>query len=171
MCKNPVSTATALMEGIETSLVAFLAAFNLTNTPAGIAVIAAFNAALVALQNWKSGTVAQNVLELLADLQKAMALLPIPVTAQVLVNIILGGIITVIGIVTGNSPAPVGEAVHEETQAMYAAEVASMTAEKVQRLVPGFQRSIFHSPESQYKKAWDKAVVDGRFDPSLLLDQ
>jgi hypothetical protein len=25
-------------------------------------------------------------------------------------------------------------------------------------LVPGFQRSIFHSPESQYKKAWNNSV-------------
>ena len=41
---------------------------------------------------------------------------------------------------------------------MYAAEVASQTATKVQALVPTFQRSIFHSPESQSKKTWNNLV-------------
>ena len=51
-----------------------------------------------------------------------------------------------------------GVVAHEETQAMYAAEVASQTATKVQALVPTFQRSIFHSPESQSKKTWNNLV-------------
>jgi hypothetical protein len=160
MCVAAVKTAIAMMEGIEPTLVSILAATKLTNTTAGIAVITAYNAALAALQNWQSGTVAQEVIELLGDFQGAVKLLPIPDVDQLFVNIILGGIITVIGIVTGNSPAPAppaGVPVHEETQAMYAAQVIAETTAKVQVLVPSFKRSIFHSPESQYKKTWNDA--------------
>src|ERR1035441_9939220 len=78
MCVAAVKTATAMMEGIEPTLVSILAATKLTNTPAGIAVITAYNAALAALQNWKSGTVAQNIIQLLTDFQGAVQLLPIP---------------------------------------------------------------------------------------------
>ena len=56
---------------------------------------------------------------------------------------------------------------HAEIQAMHAASVAVDTTAKVQTLVPGFKRSIFHSPESQYNKAWNDAVDQGGFPDTL----
>jgi hypothetical protein len=156
-----MKTAAGVMAAIEPTLKSLLTATGLINTPQGVAAIAAYNAALTALQNWQSGTVAQNVLELLGAFQAVFNTIPMPANVSMFANIILAGIETVIGIVTGNSPAPAapaGVTAHEETQAMYAAHVAVETATKVQVLVPSFKRSIFHSPESQYKKAWNAAV-------------
>jgi hypothetical protein len=161
MCVNPTKTAATLMAAILPTLKSLLTVLGLINTPQGIAAIDAYNAALTALQNWQGGTAAQNVLELLAAFQAVFNAIPLPAIDVVFGNIILAGIETVIGIVTGNSPAPAalaGTAAHEETQAMYAADVAVETAAKVQALVPEFKRSIWHSPEHQYATAWNKAV-------------
>jgi hypothetical protein len=89
----------------------------------------------------------------------------------VLGNIILAGIETVIGVVTANSPAPVAPAdataSWEERQAMHQAAVSADTTAKVQSLVPGFKRSIWHTPAHQYNEAWNKAVVAGGFPATL----
>jgi hypothetical protein len=162
MCVNATKTAGALLAGIKPTIVAILAATGLTNTAGGLALIAAFTAAQTALQNWVSGTAAQDVIEALTAIQTVFSALPLPATVLLFSKIILGGIIAVIGIVTANSPAPappVGFDAHEDTQVMHQAEVAASTAAQVEALVPGFKRSIFHSPESQYKKAWNDAVA------------
>jgi hypothetical protein len=158
------------MLAIEPTIKSLLTLTGIINTPQGIAAMAAYNAALTALQGWQSGTAAQTVLELMAAFQSVFNTLPIPATYQVLVNIILAGIETVIGVLTANSPAPaapVGVKAHADTQAMHASFVAMDTTSKVEALVPGFKRSIWHSPESQYNKAWDNAVTTGGFDSSL----
>jgi hypothetical protein len=132
----------------------------------------AYNAALVALQNWQSGTAAQTVLELIAAFQSVFNVLPIPAELATLVNIILAGVETVIGVLTANSPAPVGvagDATEEETQAMYQAHVVADTTAKVTALVPTFKRSIWHSPASQYTKAWNDAVIGGKFSTALAV--
>ena len=172
MCKNAMKTAASVMAAIEPTIKNLLSLIGQTDTVAGLAAIAAYNAALTALQNWQSGTPAQTVLELISALQAAFnavtTAVPISPAIQALVNVILAGIETVIGIVTANSPAPLStEETHEETQAMHQAAVAADTTAKVQTLVPGFKRSIFHSPESQYDNAWNKAVDAGGFDSSL----
>jgi len=158
MCQNATKTAATLMAAIEPTLKALLTFTGLINTPQGIAAMNAYNAALVALQNWQSGTAAQTVLELIAAFQSVFNVLPIPAELATLVNIILAGVETVIGVLTANSPAPVGVGGHAETQAMHQAFVAADASAKVAVLVPGFQRSIFHSPESQYNKEWNNAV-------------
>ena len=175
MCKNAMKTAASVMAAIEPTIKNLLSLIGQTDTVAGLAAIAAYNAALTALQNWQSGTPAQTVLELISALQAAFnavtTAVPISPAIQALVNVILAGIETVIGIVTANSPAPTSTAdtlvAHEETQAMHQAAVAADTTAKVQALVPSFKRSIFHSPESQYDNAWNNAVDAGGFDPSL----
>jgi len=72
--------------------------------------------------------------------------------------------------VTANSPAPAAPAdivAHDEVQAAHVAETVATTTAKVQTLVPGFKRSIWHSPESQYKSAWNKAVEAGSYPATL----
>src|ERR1017187_5471388 len=165
MCKNATKTAGALMAAIEPTIKSLLAATGQLNTPNGIAAMNAYDAALLAIQNWTPGTTAQNVLELMNAFSTVFATLPLPPNVALYVNIITAGITAVIAILTANSPAPVTVGAHEETQAMHQAAVAADAAAKVQVLVPGFKRSIFHSPESQYNTAWNNACdtnpVDG----------
>jgi hypothetical protein len=158
MCKNATKTAASLMAALEPTIKSLLTATGQLNTPNDIAAMNAYDAALAALENWQSGTPAQTVLELIAAFQSVFATLPIPANVEMFANIILGGITAVIGIVTANSPAPTGAEVHAETQAMHQADVAAATSAKVAALVPGFKRSIWHSPESQYNKVWNAAV-------------
>lgn len=161
MCKNATATAANLMAAIEPTIKSLLTATGLINTPNGIAALAAYNAALTALQNWQSGTTAATVLQLMAAFESVLNTLPLPPEVAMFTDIIIGGITAVVGIITANSPAPagpVGLPVHAETQAMHQADVAASTAARVAVLVPGFKRSIFHSPESQYKAVWNKQV-------------
>lgn len=174
MCKNATKTAASLMAAIEPTIKSLLAITGQTDTTNGIAAMTAYDAALVALQNWKSGTTAQNVLQLIGDFQTVFNTLPIPAQYVALANIILAGVEAVIGVIDANQPAPaaavglvLGEDAAEDTQAAHQATVAVDTTAKVQALVPGFKRSIFHSPESQYKGQWNKAVDDGGLDSIL----
>ncbi|MHB1957028.1 MAG: hypothetical protein ACYCOU_25205 [Sulfobacillus sp.] len=173
MCKSATTTAVSLMQAIEPSVVSILTLENLTNTPQGLAAMAAYKAALVALQGWKSGTTAQNVLQLIGDFQTVFNTLPLPPADAALANIILAGVEAVIGVITANSPAPVTSvpvaavATEEESTAMYQMQVAKDTEAKVMALVPDFKRSIWHSPASQYTKTWNEAVAAGGFPPSL----
>jgi hypothetical protein len=86
----------------------------------------------------------------------------IPANVKMLVNIILAGVVTVIGVIEANSPAPPapkGLQAHAETQAMHQATVIHDTTVMVTTLVPTFKQSKWHSPESQYRKAWNDAVA------------
>jgi hypothetical protein len=165
MCTAAATTAANLMTAIRPTIVSLLNLTNLSTTPGGIAGLKAFDAIVVALQGWKSGTTAQNILQLIGDFQVIFNALPIPAGIQVLANIILAGIETVIGVLTANSPAPPAPAgstvAAADLQAFHQAHVAAETAAKVEALVPGFKRSIFHSVESQYTTAWNKACDAG----------
>ena len=174
MCKNAAPTAASLMMAIRPTLVSLLTLTGQAETPNGQAAIAAFDAAQLALENWKQGTNAENVLQLLGDFQTAfnavVAPLNLPPQTVALVNIILAGVETVLGVIIANSPAPpapVGLKAVKEPQALHQATVASDTVVKVHALVPGIKLSRFHSPASQYNHAWNKAVDAGGFDPSL----
>jgi hypothetical protein len=157
MCKNATKTAAALMAAIEPTIKSLLAATGQLNTPNGIAAMNAYDAALLAVQNWTPGTTAQNVLQLMNAFTAVFDTLPLPPNVALYVNIITAGITAVIAILTANSPAPASLLTHEDTQAMHQAAVAADAAAKVAVLVPGFKRSIFHSPESQYNTAWNNA--------------
>lgn len=174
MCQNAAPTAASLMQAIEPTIVSLLTLENLTNTTNGIAAITAYKEALIALQNWKQGTTAQNVLQLIGDFQTVFNTLPIPPTAQTLANIILAGVEAVIGVVTANSPVPTpapasANASAEETTASYQAQVAAETEAKVAALVPDFKRSIWHSAAHQYKGVWNNAVASGGFPPAMKI--
>lgn len=161
MCQAAAKTVSAVMVGIRPTLVSILTATGLVNTTNGVAALAAFDALQTSLQNWVSGTAAQEIIQALTDFNVLFQALPIPAEFQLFENIIVAGIVTVIGIVTANSPVPAppaGVVAHEESVAMYQASVAADTAAKVQSLVPSFKRSFWHSPEAQYKKAWNDAV-------------
>jgi hypothetical protein len=175
MCKNATATAASLLQAIEPTIQSILTLTGQSSTTAGLAAIAAYNAALTALENWKSGTAAQTVLELVGAIQTALNAVFTSVTVspaiQTLLNVIFAGIEAVIGVITANSPAPAAPAgstaAADDLQALHQADVAVNTQAKVQSLVPGFKRSIWHSPESQYKTAWNNAVDAGGF-PSTL---
>lgn len=166
MCKNATSTAASLLGAIEPTLKSLLAITGQATTPDGIAAINAFDAAKTALAAWVPGTTSQTVVQALEAFSSVFNVLPIPEDAKILENIILAGVIAVLGVVKANSPAPMvappvpdGESAStEETQALHSLSIAQDTTEKVSKLVPEFKRSHFHSPKSQYESMWNKGV-------------
>ena len=164
MCKNATSTAASLLGAIEPTLKSLLAITGQATTPDGIAAINAFDAAKTALAAWVPGTTSETVVQALEAFSSVFNVLPIPADAKILENIILAGVIAVLGVVKANSPAPPAtEAVAtpasgEETQALHSLAIAQDTTEKVSKLVPEFKRSHFHSPKSQYESMWNKGV-------------
>lgn len=173
MCKNATTTAASLMKAIQPSIVSLLTLEGLTNTPDGIAAMNAYDAALTAVENWQSGTTAQNVLQAIGDFQTVFNTLPLPAADAALANIILAGVEAVIGVIAANAPAPAtptgATAAEEETVAMYQMSVAKSTEAKVLALVPDFKRSIWHSAAHQYQSVWNKAVDAGGFPPAMKL--
>jgi hypothetical protein len=176
MCQNAQKTLINLMGEIEPSIIALGTEFGLSGNPLYQEVLNEYNVALTAIENWQSGTVAQEVIEVVNDLAAGVAKLPIPATAQTLVQIILAGIATVIGILSANSPAPIpaptaavgADATPEEIQAQHQAAAIHDTTVKVQELVPGFKRSIWHSAATQYKATWNAEAVKLNL-PSVVL--
>ena len=176
MCKNAQSTAANLMAAIEPTLKGVLSFTGKLDTPEGKMAIVAYEAALKAVKAWKNGTPAENAIALIGDFQEAFnALFPsgdttIPENVKLLVNVILAGIETVIGVLLANSPepkAPEGVVAHGEMKAMHQAAVIHETTAKVTKLVPTFKRSIWHSPAGQYASAWNNAVEQGGSPDSL----
>ena len=173
MCTNATKTAASLMAAIEPTIKSLLTETNLLNTPNGIAAINAYDAALAALEAWKSGTNAQNVLAIIADFQTVFNALPLPANAQVLTNIVLAGVEAVIGVISANSPAPVSPTpvaaadAEEDTQASHQAQVIAETTAKINALVPNFKRSIWHSAASQYTNTWNSAIDTGGFPETM----
>jgi hypothetical protein len=160
-----MKTAANLMAAIEPGLIDLLTVTGIASTPEGQAAINAYNAALAAVQAWVPGTTAQSVIQVIDAFTAVFNTLPFPSELKVLVDIISAGIVTVIGVLTGNSPAPAAPAgttvtasAEEIAHAHQSAVVADTTA-KVQKLVPGFRRSIFTSPANQWKSAWNNAVA------------
>jgi hypothetical protein len=155
------------MTAIEPTLVNLLTTLGIASTPDGEAAIKAFNAAQAALMQWEPGTTSTTVIDVLNAFTSVFNTLPIPVEAKALEDIISAGIVTVIGVVVANSPAPTApaavEAAHpvatpEESQALHVVHTVADATAKVTELVPGFKRSIWSSPAHQYKGAWNHAV-------------
>ena len=167
MCPNAQKTAADLMAAIEPTLKLLIQFSGIDGTT----IFAEYDAALAAVKAWTPGTSSEEVLQILTDLDTAFNALPVPDSYKDLANIILAGIATVIGVIQANSPAPAAPvdatAVPELAQAHFQADVAASTAAKVTLLVPGFKRSIWHTPESQYKSAWNKQVDASGLDAGL----
>jgi hypothetical protein len=172
MCSNPRATLANLMAAIEPTIIALGNQAGLTNNPLFQAVLTAYNAALTAIQNWTPGTPAQDAIQVINDLLTALNALPVPAGLLTLVNIIAAGVETLIAVLAGNSPAPPApagaDASSEETQALYQAQVVAEAEAKVQKLVPGFKRSIWHSAATQYTGEWNKAVKAAGLPASML---
>jgi hypothetical protein len=176
MCVNAQKTAGDLLAAIEPTINSLLTEANLANTTEGKAAVAAYDSAVTDLQDWTPGTPATEVLKVIEDFQIAFNALPLPTTVQTLTNIILAGVETVIGVITANSPAPAAPATttaagplvaHADVQAAHQVEVVAATTAKVQTLVPGFKRSVWHSAATQYKNTWNDAVKKGKFPATL----
>lgn len=174
MCKAANVTAANLMAAIEPTLKNLLK-FAGVDPIVSTTVFTEYDTALAAIQAWAPGTAAEDILELLEAFDAGFNALPVPATFKDLANIILAGITTVIGVIQANSPAPVignapgpsEAATPEGIMGHYQADVAAATSAKVTLLVPGFKRSIWHTPESQYKQAWNKQVDASGLDAGL----
>ena len=184
MCTNAAKTAGNLMAAEEPTLVSLLTESGLVNTPDGISAVTAYNAAEAALESWKSGTDAQNILELIGAAQSIITVLPIPPLYATLVNLVLGGIAAAVGIITANSPAPAPTAadgavtpqITAAAQTFHAHAVGANTEATVEALA-GVKVSFWDKARAaagdtnvaagRYKSEWNKAVDTGGFDQTL----
>jgi hypothetical protein len=174
MCTNPQKTLIDLMAEIEPSLVSLGTEAGISSSPLFQDVIKEYNASLEAIQNWTSGTPAQDAIEVINDFEDGVQALPIPDMDKNLINVILAAVATVIAVLSANSPTPEpipagADATSEETQAQYQADVIEAASAEVKQLVPGFKRSKWHSPASQYKSTWNSAIKAGGFPNAMLL--
>ena len=173
MCSNPRATLANLMGAIEPTIVSVGNEAGLTNNPLFQDVLTTYNAALTAIQNWTPGTPSQDAIQVINDLLTALNALPVPAELKTLANIIGAGAETLIAVLAGNSPAPPVAALGADgdpadAQALYQAQVVAEAEAKVQTLVPGFKRSIWHSAATQYKGEWNKAVKAAGVPSSML---
>ena len=178
MCKSAAATAAVLMKAIEPTIVQLLTLEGIANTPAGTSAINAFNAALTAVESWKSGTTSADVIQLINAFVAVFDTLPLPPTVQTLVSIITAGIEGVIAAITANSPAPVttegttpvaadAAAEAEAVQTIHAHSVANAAEAKVTALT-GYKPSTLDKarvalgdtalPAIKYKQVWNGAV-------------
>ena len=173
MCQNAQSTAYAILSAEEPEIKSILTIEGVANTPQATTALQAYDLALADLKNWTPGTVSQETIEVLTDLQTAItALTPlVPPTYALLINAVLAAIITVLGIVSGNSPAPAVTAsvvpagvTAAEVQADHERATMTTYAARAQSLVPFYKiktRGTWlpeRSPVAQNKACWNKAV-------------
>lgn len=171
MCQNAPATIAATMTAIRPTIVNVFTILNISSTEQAKAALAAFDSADAALANWKQGTSAQTVIQLIqaftAAFDAVTTSVPVPIEITALVNVISAGIVTVIGLIEANA-APATPAASAEETSLHQAHVAAETQAKVQQLVPGFKLSLWDKGRaalgdhgvvaSEYKKEWNKAV-------------
>lgn len=176
MCQNAEKTAGNLLATIEPMLVNLLTPSGLLNTPTGEALIAGYNATIKVLEGWTPGTAAQNVLEAITALQgliTAVAALPALAPYADAINVVLGIVRAVIGLVTANSPAPpvaadVAPEVAASVQTFHAHAVAAETSAQVETLT-GYKVSTIDKARAalgdteiaatRAKQTWNKVAV------------
>ncbi len=169
MCQNATKTAYAVLSGIEPQIKAILTIEGIANTPQATTALAAYDQALADLNAWTQGTPAQDVIQVLDDLEVAVQALPIPTAYQLLVSTILAGIVTVIGIVTGNSPAPPVASIQgidlAAVQQDHERATMARYSVRAQDLVPFYRiktRATWlpeREPATQQKHCWNKACA------------
>lgn len=164
MCPNPQGTAYGVMVGLRPEIVNILTLEGVANTTEATTVLSEYDVSANAIKNWKAGSAADDVLQVIAVFQAAVAALGplLPIQDALLVNAILAAVAVVIGIIKANSPAPPAPAEStvsaEENQFHHANVVRQETEDQVEALVPGFKVSRFHTAESQAHAVWNKAA-------------
>lgn len=151
MCQAAAKTAAELMTALEPELKNSLTVFGV---PAATqtAIFNAYDAADKAIANWTPGTTSQVAIEAVEALQRVFDALPVPPEDQLIADAVSALIVTILGVLSGNTAAPAGT-----SQSAHEAMVIAETTAHVQKLVPGFKRSFFHSVDSQAKKAYNQA--------------
>jgi len=190
MCKAAQSTVAALMAAIEPTLVNLLTILGAASTPEGQAAIAAYNTALQAVENWKPGTTSQDVIQVISAFTQVFNTLAqslhLPPEAAALVDTISAGIAVVIGIISGNSPAPAtpADATPEEAEAavhIHGHAVMASTEDEVEKLTH-YRPSVWDKARAfagdhrvaadRYNKVWNDQVASAvQVDPKYSILQ
>lgn len=163
MCST--QTVAQLLGGVITSANNFGNVLGLTDNTAFKIILEELNQAEVDVQNWKKGSPAQNIIQILTDVSVGLKPL-VPPEDELIANVILAGITTVIGILDGNQsvPTPTGATANDTQIKEHQAEVAMHTMSQVKTLVPGFHyRKGFlglfrENPEHAYYDNWNEVV-------------
>jgi hypothetical protein len=161
MCKAAQATLADLMSSIEPTLVNLLTILGIASSPNGQAAIAAYNTALMAVENWVPGTSAEDAIQVINAFTAIFNVLPIPDDAKTLADVISAGIVVVISVLTGNSPAAPTPAAQKA--------VTDDAIAKVQVLVPGYKESLWDKARAalgdhtiaakEYHSAWKKTAT------------
>src|ERR1700677_2618242 len=133
MCKNAQVTVEDVLGGIISTATVLGTEFNLTTNVGFVSALAGLKQAQADVANWKPGTAAENVIQMLTDASGALQLLSgiLPANAVVLLQTILAGIVGVIGTLDGNGAVPAGT-----TATAHASDVAAHTVVQVKTLAP-----------------------------------
>ena len=159
MCSNASHAADEVLGGIITTATSLGIDFNLTSNPSFSEALIALKQAQADVENWKQGTAAQNIIQILQDASAALSAFNtiIPPTALVLLQTVLAGIAGVIGTLDGNGTPPAGT-----TAAAHASDVAAHTLEQVKTIAPnfhykkGFLGMFAEAPVKQYNDYWNQ---------------
>jgi hypothetical protein len=144
MCKAANKTAAALMTAIEPELKSLLTFLGIASTPEGVAAINAYDAALAAVEAWTPGTTSADVVQVVNAFTQVFNTLPIPAAVKTLADLISAAVVTVITVITANSPAPAPAVAHagivvepevaEAAQTFHAHAVAAAGEAKVTQI-------------------------------------
>lgn len=173
MCKNAESQVLNIAQVSESTIIILLTEAKVITTAQGQTIQTDFTAAITAIQNWKAGTPATDISEIITAIQSNLQLIPIPAPLNLLIPAALAGLQTILSLLGANSPAPVAAGVEATTEAVaahqmfHAHAVAADGEAKVAELT-GYKPSMWdkaraasgdtHVASDAYIKHWDATV-------------
>lgn len=165
MCQSALEQVGALATALEPDLVDFETAIGVSGTTSGQAAITAFDTLAADLKNWTPGSsTGQTVEEAVAAFNDVFQTLPIPTEAKGIEGVIEAGVAVILGFVVAHPPTTPAAAPADsnlspaDTLAAHQAETVAAVTAKVQKLVPGWKLSKFHTAVHQYRSEMNKAV-------------
>jgi hypothetical protein len=165
MCKNAESQVLNIAKVSESTIVSLLTQANLISTSQGQTIQTDFTAAITAIENWKSGTPATEILEIVQGIMSNLQLIPIPAPFNLLVPAALAGLETILGLLGANestastTDAPASAAQAHVIAAASQQQVAKLTGYKVSMFDRG--RAVLgdnHVAADKYKGVWNGVV-------------
>lgn len=180
MCKAAETQVLNIAQSVESTVISLLTETKLISTAEGQTISSDLGVLLTDIANWKSGTPATDIEQVVNDIEAALPALPIPAPFNLLIPIALGGLTTILTLLGANSPAPAPAAVPAEltaqVQTLHAHSVAAAGEAKVETLT-GYKPSTFDKARAmlgdssiaanKYKDVWNKAVADNKLPTTL----
>jgi hypothetical protein len=159
-----------IAEVAESTAINLLTESKLISTAQGQVVSGYYSTLIADIKNWKSGTPANDIEQIVQDIEAILPALPIPAPFNVLVPIALGGLTTILTLLGANSPAPTPDestVPAEAHQLAHAHTVGAAGEAKVEALT-GYKPSMIDKARAmlgdssiaanKYKQVWNDTV-------------